>query len=141
MSDFGKKLIAFGVVALLMFGVIAAITWFKVNQYDEGEFVMNTMQAIATALGAVFLAQLRSVFGVVVLIVSVFCASSAEAGIFGMFSRARSVSSACASGKCGLPSAVKPMPLPAKPLPSATKPIKPVAPKSMAPKPGPVLVK
>jgi hypothetical protein len=99
MNDFGKKLITFGIVAVLMFGVLAAITWFKVNSYDEGEFVMNTAQAIATALGAVFLAQLKSVFGAVVLVaVTMLAASPVHAGPFGLFNRYAAPS--CVNGQC-----------------------------------------
>lgn len=126
MSDFGKKLLTFGIVAALMFCVLAAITWFKVNQYDEGEFTMNTLQGIASAVVLVFMAQLKNVFGVVVLTASLLTASVADAGLFNLFTRARSSSSACANGQCGI-KAVKPLPLPA--ASGTTKPVKPLAPK------------
>jgi hypothetical protein len=47
------KLFAVGVLLVASIGVI---TWFNVNQYDEGEFAMNTLQGLAGAC-AVFLAK------------------------------------------------------------------------------------
>lgn len=79
MSDFGKKLIMFGIAAVLLFVIGAAITWFKVNSYDEGELIMNTAQAALSAVLVVFLAQLRSVFGVFILAATLLVASNAEA--------------------------------------------------------------
>jgi len=45
MSKNGKLYVVGGI----LFGALAAITWFNVNTYDEGEFAMNTLQGIAGA--------------------------------------------------------------------------------------------
>lgn len=180
MSEFGKKLAMFGIVGTLLFVVGAVITWFKVNQYDEGEFVMNSAQAVLSAVMVVFLSQLKSIFGAIVVAACVLSGSVAEASTFwrcecgystrdegpmnnrdtfealvdatrsaahaydceiaraenlrrelgdvlvrsrsrsrtvevaGLFGRLilRAPSSSCPGGRCGVPSAVKPQPLP-----------------------------
>jgi hypothetical protein len=104
MSEFQKRLVLFVVAAVLLFAVGAAITWFKVNEYDEGEFVMNTAQAAASALLVVFLAQLKSVFGVFLLAV-LLAAQPAEAGLF-----SRIFNRGCPNGQCSRPAPQKAAP-------------------------------
>lgn len=84
MSDFGKKLLGLGVAAGLLFLLMAFITWCNVNQYDEGEFVMNIAQTAAGVASMVFLAQLKAFFGLLVLLaLALGSASEAQAGPLG----------------------------------------------------------
>jgi hypothetical protein len=67
MSDFGKKLLAIGVVSLIFFGLFAGITYVKVNSYDVGEATINAAQALLAGLAIVLANMARSIFGVVLL--------------------------------------------------------------------------
>lgn len=101
MSDFGKKLLAIGVVSLIFFGLFAGITYVKVNSYDIGEATMNAAQALLAGLAIVLANMARSIFGVVLFAVATATvlagAGVCEAGpLFGrFFTRSR-----CANGQC-----------------------------------------
>lgn len=113
MSEFGKKLIALAVVSLIMFAAMAGITYLKVQNYDAGEVIQNSLQALVAGLAILVANAARSIFAVVVISLSLV--TQADAGLLNFFRLSRNVQSACANGQCNI------KPLPAKP--SGTKPI------------------
>jgi hypothetical protein len=76
MSDFGKKTTVLVVLAVLLFGALAGVTYCNVNTYDEGEFVMNSLQTVAGVLLAAFGMKLKEFVGLAVIL----AASLAGAG-------------------------------------------------------------
>ena len=46
MSDAWFKIVRFALVVLLVFALLAGITYAKVQQYDLGEAVMNSLQVL-----------------------------------------------------------------------------------------------
>lgn len=102
MSDFGKKLLAIGVVSLIFFGLFAGITYVKVNSYDIGEATMNAAQALLAGLAIVLANMARSIFGVVLFAVATATvlagAGVCEAGP--LFSRFTRQQSSCPGGNC-----------------------------------------
>lgn len=48
------------IVSCVLAASLGVITWFNVNTYDEGEFVQNTLQAIAGAAAVYLAAYLKS---------------------------------------------------------------------------------